>query len=75
VSGGSSVGPSGFCGPCGGYIPFVVEDDCVRDCRVLWICKIGIVVLSVGNECEGGRGRLVTGWGRIEREGKGKRRE
>jgi hypothetical protein len=39
------------------------------------MCKVGIVVLSVGNECEGGRGSLLTGWGRIEGEGEGKGRE
>jgi hypothetical protein len=29
------------------------------------LCKVGIVGWSAGDECEGGRGSLVTGWGRI----------
>jgi hypothetical protein len=29
------------------------------------LCKVGIVGWSVGDECEGGRGSLVTGLGRI----------
>jgi hypothetical protein len=33
----------------------------VRDCRALGLCKVDIVCCSVGDECEGGRGSLVTG--------------
>jgi hypothetical protein len=40
----------------------LVEVACVRDCRGLGLCKVGIVGWSVGNECVGGRGSLVTGW-------------
>jgi hypothetical protein len=35
------------------------------------LCKVGIVVWSAGGECEEGRGSLVTGWGRMGREGVG----
>jgi hypothetical protein len=31
---------------------------CVRDCRGLDLCKVGIVGFSVGDECEGGRSSL-----------------
>jgi hypothetical protein len=43
-----------------GYI-VVEEGVCVRDCRGLGLCKVGIVVCSVGDKCEGGRGSLVIG--------------
>jgi hypothetical protein len=44
-----------------GYISVVVEEGvCVRDCRDLGFCKVGIVGCSVGDECEGGSS-LVTG--------------
>jgi hypothetical protein len=33
----------------------VLEGACVRDCRSLGWCKVGIVGWSVGDECEGGR--------------------
>jgi hypothetical protein len=36
--------------------------------------KVGIVDLSAGGECVGERGSLVTGWGRMGREGEGKGR-
>jgi hypothetical protein len=36
-----------------------------RDCRCLDLCKVGIVGWSVGDECEGGRGSLLSGWGRM----------
>jgi hypothetical protein len=39
------------------------------------LCKVGIVVWSVGDECAGGRGSLVTGWGRMGGEGEGRGRE
>jgi hypothetical protein len=43
------------------YISVVIEEGvCVRDCRGLGFCKVGIVGCSVGNECEGSRGSLVT---------------
>jgi hypothetical protein len=46
-----------------GFISFVVvEGACVRDCRVLGLCKLGIVGWSVGDVCVGRRGSLVTGW-------------
>jgi hypothetical protein len=55
----------------------VVEEEgvCVRDCRALGLCKLGIVDWSVGDEYVGGRGSLVTGWQRMggESEGWGKR--
>jgi hypothetical protein len=34
----------------------VLESSCVRDCRVLESCEVGIVGWSVGDECVGGRG-------------------
>jgi hypothetical protein len=44
------------------YISVVVEVGVfVRDCRGLGLCKVGIVGCSVGDECEGRRGSLVTG--------------
>jgi hypothetical protein len=51
------------------YISVVEEGVCVRDCRVLGLCQVGIVIWSVGDECGGGC--LVTGWGRMEEEGEG----
>jgi hypothetical protein len=51
-------------------ISVVVEEDfCGRDCRGLGLCKVGIVGCSVGDECEEGRGSLVTGWGKMGGEG------
>jgi hypothetical protein len=45
-----------------GYISVVIEEGvCVRDCRGLGLCKVGIVGCLVGDECEEGRGSLVTG--------------
>jgi hypothetical protein len=53
-----------------GYISVVVgESGCVKDCKGLGLCKVGIVVCSVGDECEGGRGSLVTGLGRMGGKG------
>jgi hypothetical protein len=47
-----------------GCISVVVEEGaCVRDCRGLGLCKVGIVGWSVGDEIEGGKDSLVTGWG------------
>jgi hypothetical protein len=44
------------------YISVAVEEGvCIRDCRGLGLCKDGIVGCLVGDECEGGRGSLVTG--------------
>jgi hypothetical protein len=53
----------------------VVEGACVKDCRRLWLCKIGIVGWSAGDECVRGWGSLVTGWGRMGGEGEGRGRE
>jgi hypothetical protein len=63
VSGGNNAGAAGFHGPC----LCAVEGVCVRDCKGLGFCKVHIVGCSVGDECEGGRCSLVTGWG--ERKG------
>jgi hypothetical protein len=50
-----------------GYISVVVvEGVFVRDCRGMGLCAIGTVGQTVGGECAGGKGRVVTGWGRIE---------
>jgi hypothetical protein len=48
---------------CGfGCISAVVEEDvCIRDCRCLGLCKVGIVSCSVSDKCERGRGSLVIG--------------
>jgi hypothetical protein len=35
------------------------------------LCKVDIVGWSAGDECVGGRGSLVTGWGRMGGEGEG----
>jgi hypothetical protein len=35
-----------------------VYGACVRDCRLLELCKDGIVGWSRGGECVGGRGSL-----------------
>jgi hypothetical protein len=44
-----------------GYISVVVKEGvCVRDCRDLGWCKVGMVGCSVGDEHEGRRGSLVT---------------
>jgi hypothetical protein len=40
----------------------VVEDACVRDCRVLGVCTVGTIGYSVGDKCEGRRADMVTGW-------------
>jgi hypothetical protein len=49
-----------------GYISVVVEAGvCVGDCRGLGLCEVGIVGSSVGDECEGERSSLVTGWQRM----------
>jgi hypothetical protein len=37
-----------------GCISFVVECACVRYCRGLCLCKVGILGCSVGNKCVGG---------------------
>jgi hypothetical protein len=39
------------------------------------LCKVGIVGWSAGDECVGGRGSLMTGWGRMGREGESRGRE
>jgi hypothetical protein len=44
-----------------GYVFVVEEGDCVRDCRVLGLCKVSIIGCSVGDEYEGLRDILVTG--------------
>jgi hypothetical protein len=53
----------------------VVEGASVRDCKGYGLCKVVIVGWSVGDECVGGRGCLVTGWGRMGGEGEGLGRE
>jgi hypothetical protein len=68
------VAAAGFWGLCVcvfGCISVVVEGACVRDCRGLGLCKDGIIGWSVGDRCVGGRSSLVTGWGRMGREGEG----
>jgi hypothetical protein len=62
-----------FFGPCvfGCISVVVVEGACGSDCSSLGLCKVGIVGWSAGNECVGGSGSLVTGWGRIRRSGEG----
>jgi hypothetical protein len=58
-----------------GYISVVVvEGACVRNCRGLGLCKVDIVGWSEDDECVGGRGSLVTGWGRMKGEGEGWRK-
>jgi hypothetical protein len=43
-----------------GYISIVViEAVCVRDCRGLGLCRVGIVGWSVSDECVRVRGTLV----------------
>jgi hypothetical protein len=45
-----------------GYISVVVvEGDCVRDFRGLGLCIVVTEGLSVGGECVGRRGSVVTG--------------
>jgi hypothetical protein len=53
----------------------VVEGACVRDYRDLWLCQVGIVSWTAGDECVGVRVSLVTGWGIMggESEGLGQR--
>jgi hypothetical protein len=46
----------------------VVYGACVRDCRGLGLCKVGMVGWSASVQYVGGRGSLVTGWG--ERDGR-----
>jgi hypothetical protein len=58
-----------------GFISVVVEGACVRDSRGMELCKVGIVGWSVGNECVGGRDSLMTGFGRMGREGEGRVRQ
>jgi hypothetical protein len=50
----------------------LVEGACVRDFRGLWLCRVGIVGWSVGDECVGGRGSMVKGYGRMGGEGDGR---
>jgi hypothetical protein len=45
-----------------GFISVVVEDVCVRNCRLLGLCSW--YSRSVSAECVGGRGNVVIGWGR-----------
>jgi hypothetical protein len=76
---GSGVGEWGKqCGCCWflwplcvfGCISVVVECAFVSDCRVLGLCNVGIKGWSVGDECIGGRGSLVTGWGTMGGKGR-----
>jgi hypothetical protein len=67
---GSSVGTAGFCGSYVCWVYFCCSGGaCVRDCRGLGLCKIGIVGWSAGDECVGGRGSLVLGSERMAGEG------
>jgi hypothetical protein len=43
------------------YFYYCRRGFCVLDCRVWGLYKVGIVGCSVGDECGGGRGSLVTG--------------
>jgi hypothetical protein len=54
-----------------GCISVVVEGACVKDCRGLGLYTVGIVGWSAGDECIGGRGSLVIGWGRMGGKGEG----
>jgi hypothetical protein len=66
VSGGCLCRGCWFFGFCVfGCVSVVVEGSCVRDCRGLRLCKVGIVGWSVGDEGVGERVSLVTGWGRM----------
>jgi hypothetical protein len=71
VSGESDVGAAVFVVIVCVWVNFCVvkEGVCVRVCRGLGLCKVGIVGWSVGDEHEGGRGSLVTGWGTMEWKG------
>jgi hypothetical protein len=80
----SGVGEWGkWCGSCLVLLPLCVFEcisvvmlgGCVRDCRELGLCKVGIVGWSAGGECVGGRDSLETGWGRMGGEGVGRGRE
>jgi hypothetical protein len=53
----------------------VVKGACVRDCRGLGLCTLGPSRLVSHGECVGGRGCVVTGWGRIGGIGKDQLRE
>jgi hypothetical protein len=61
---------------CVRYISvIVVQGACVRDCKWLELCKVGIVSWSAGDECVGGWCSLVTSWRRTGRESVDKGRE
>jgi hypothetical protein len=65
----SGVGAAKFCGPCvcvSVCFCCCSIGCCVRDCRRLGLCKVGVVGWTAGDECVGGRGSLVTGWRRME---------
>jgi hypothetical protein len=49
-----------FCCCSGGFF--------FRDCRGLGVCTVGTVGQSAGDECVGGWGSVVIGWGRTEGE-------
>jgi hypothetical protein len=59
----------------GVFLLFVVEGVCVRDCKGLGLCKVSIVGRLAGDECEGGRGNLVTDGGRMRGKGEAGGRE
>jgi hypothetical protein len=67
VSGKSNVGAAGFCVLVCVWVCFCCcSVGCL--CQGLWglgLCKVGTVVWSAGGEWVGGRGSVVTGWGRI----------
>jgi hypothetical protein len=55
-----------------GFVALVcvrVKGVCVRDCRGLGVCAVGRVGQSAGSEYVGGKGSVVTGWGRMGAEG------
>jgi hypothetical protein len=48
----------------------VLEDVCVRDFRGLGVFAFGTVDESPDGECIGGRGSVMTDWGRVGGGGK-----
>jgi hypothetical protein len=50
----------GGCWVCGHCVCLGVS---VRDCRGLGLCTVGTVGQSVGGECIGWKGSVVTVWG------------
>jgi hypothetical protein len=67
VDGGRGIGATGFMSlVLFEYISVVVvKGACVRACRGLGLCTLGIVGLSVGNNCVRRSFSVVIGGGRI----------